>query len=78
MNTDHAQLQQACEQMDRMVRALMALYNEVLPKSRQQFALMAEGPLEEIRRLEEVISAYVSQTLNAPDDATAFERSAAA
>ncbi len=69
MSTDDALLQQACEQMDRMVRALMALHTEVLPKSRQQFALMAEGPLEEIRRLEETISAYVNQTLDALDDA---------
>ncbi len=69
MITNEAQLKQAFEQMNRMVRALTALHEEVLPKSRQQFAQMAEGPLEEIRRLEQTISAYVNHTLDAPDNA---------
>ena len=66
MITDERQLEQAVEQMERMCRALAALNTEVLPKSRQQFALMAEGPLEEIRRLEEEISQYVTDTLTSP------------
>ena len=63
MIADERQLEQAVDQMGRMCRALAALNIEVLPKSRQQFALMAEGPLEEIRRLEEEISGYVTLTL---------------
>lgn len=66
MIVDEMQLEQAVEQMGRMCRALAALNSEVLPKSRQQFALMAEGPLEEIRRLEEEISLYVTNTLASP------------
>ena len=66
MITDEKQLEQAVEQMGRMCRALASLNAEVLPQSRQQFALMAEGPLEEIRRLEEEISQYVAQTLENP------------
>jgi hypothetical protein len=68
MITTEAQLQQAVHQMGRMYRALATLHSDVLPQSRQQFALMAEGPLEEMRRLEQEISAYISHTLDAPDD----------
>lgn len=63
MIADEKQLEQAVERMGRMCRALAALNSEVVPKSRQQFALMAEGPLEEIHRLEAEISQYVTQTL---------------
>ena len=63
MISDERQLEQAVEQMGRMCRALFTLNTEVLPQSRKQFALMAEGPLEEIRRLEKEISQYVTQTL---------------
>ena len=65
------QLEQAVEQMGRMCRALAALNAEVLPKSRQQFALMAEAPLEEIHRLEEEISQYVTETLASQSPQTA-------
>ena len=66
MIADVRQLEQAVEHMRRMCRALSSLNAEVLPRSRQQFALMAEGPLEEIRRLEDEISQYVTQTLATP------------
>ena len=66
MLADERQLEQAVDQMGRMSRALAALNSEVLPKSRQQFALMAEGPLEAIRRLEEEISRYVTQEMVIP------------
>jgi hypothetical protein len=46
MITDEKQLQQAIEQMGRMYRALVTIQAEVLPQSRQHFALMADGPLE--------------------------------
>lgn len=58
MIADDVQLQQAVEQIGRMQRALAYLCETALPASRQQFALMAEGPLDEIRRLEEEIYAY--------------------
>ncbi len=67
MITDERQL----EQVGRMCRALSALNTDVLPKSRKQFALMVEGPLEEIRRLEEEISLYVTRTLASPSPQTA-------
>lgn len=56
--TNDQQLDLALEQLNRMYRALAAIKHEVLPVSEQRFALMAEGPLEEIRRLEESIGAY--------------------
>lgn len=68
MITDERQLQQALEQMGRMCRALSVLHTDVLPQNRQQFALMAGGPLEEIRRLEQAISLYLGQTLDASEN----------
>jgi hypothetical protein len=63
MIVDEGQLQQTLEQMERMVRVLFTLRREVLPQSRQQFALMAEGPLEQIRRLQQELEAYVDEAL---------------
>ena len=63
MIADERELQQVLEQMERMIRALFTLQAEILPQSRQQFALMAEGPLEEIRRLEQEIGDYVDEAL---------------
>lgn len=52
------ELGQAVEQMGRMYRALASLRAEELPRSPGGFALMAEGPLDEIRQLREEIDAY--------------------
>jgi hypothetical protein len=60
--TNDAQFDQALEQLARMYRALAALKHEVLPASEQRFGLLAEGPIEEIRRLEEAIAAYSGKT----------------
>lgn len=65
MMTTEAQLAQTIEQIERMARVLMILKADVLPKSRFQFALMAEGPLEELRRLEQQVSACVEEALDA-------------
>lgn len=50
------ELTQALEQLARMYRVLHDLRINVLPKSEQQFNLMAEGPLDEIRRLEGTVN----------------------
>jgi hypothetical protein len=55
------QLNQAIEQLGRMYRALRALREEVRPKSEQWFAVMAEGPLDEIAKLREEIEAYTGE-----------------
>jgi hypothetical protein len=64
MIANEQQMQQTVEQMERMCRALSALQTEVWPQSHRQFALMAEGPLEQLRRLEEDLSQFIDRTLN--------------
>jgi uncharacterized protein (UPF0335 family) len=63
MIANEHQMRQSVEQMERMCRALAALQAEVWPKSHRQFALMAEGPLEQIKRLEEELRQFVDETL---------------
>lgn len=43
---------QTMEQLERMNEALTALRRELLPGQPKKFAILAEGPLEEIRRLQ--------------------------
>lgn len=44
-----AQLGQAIEQMGRMQRILESYRNKILSKNPRNFALLAEGPLEQLR-----------------------------
>lgn len=55
-----AQLQQAIGQIERLYQGLDALRADILPKNPRNFAVFAEGPLDEIRKLQAEISAYVS------------------
>ena len=55
MNTNEAVLDQAVEQLERLNAALIALRHELLPRQPRKFAILAEGPLEEIRRLRDEI-----------------------
>jgi hypothetical protein len=59
MIEDDAQLQQVLDQIARMYRALAALRHEVLPLNSRQFALLAEGPIDEIEKLEAEVREYV-------------------
>jgi hypothetical protein len=61
MITNDEQLDQALEQVGRMYRALADLRKEVLPVNARNFALMAEGPMDEIRRLEEQIGNFTGR-----------------
>jgi hypothetical protein len=58
MITNNEQMAQALEVMGLMYRSMVSLRKEVLPKSQQWFALMAEGSVDEIRKLEEQINEY--------------------
>ena len=58
-NTD--QLYQAIEQMGRMQRILESYRSDLLPRNPRNFAVFAEGPLDEIRNLQAEIAAYVQQ-----------------
>jgi hypothetical protein len=53
------QLYQAIEQMGRMQRILESYRDDVLTKSARNFAVLAEGPLEQIRQLQSQIDAFL-------------------
>ncbi len=55
------QLEQAIGQMGRMQRILESYRSDILPKNPRNFAIFAEGPLDEIRKLESEISEYVNR-----------------
>ena len=53
------QLYQAIEQMGRMQRILESSRNEILTKNPRNFAVLAEGPLEQLRQLQDQVAEYV-------------------
>jgi hypothetical protein len=55
------QLGQAIEQMGRMQRILESYRNEVLTKNPRNFALLAEGPLEQLRQMQAQIDEYIQR-----------------
>ena len=58
-NTD--QLIQAIEQMGRMQRVLESFRRDILPKNPRNFAVFAEGPLDELRRLQAELDDYITR-----------------
>jgi hypothetical protein len=65
---NEAQLQQAIEQIQGLCRAIESLRADIFPKNPKNFAIMAEGPVDEIRKLQVDIDAYI-QHLGAADTA---------
>jgi hypothetical protein len=61
MNNTEAILDQTVEQLERMNAALISLRRELLPSQPRKFAILAEGPLEEIRRLRDEIEALTAK-----------------
>ena len=55
------QLYQAIEQMGRMQRILESYRNEILTQNPRNFAVLAEGPLEQLRQLQQQIDEYIQQ-----------------
>ena len=55
------QLGQAIEQMGRMQRILESYRNEILTKNPRNFALLAEGPLEQLRQMQAQIDEYIQR-----------------
>jgi len=55
------QLYQAIEQMGRMQRVLESYRNEILTQNPRNFALLAEGPLEQLRQLQSQIDDYLQR-----------------
>ena len=54
------QLYQAIEQMG-LQRILESYRNEILTKNARNFALLAEGPLEQLRQLQKQIDDYLQR-----------------
>ncbi len=61
MTGNTGQLEQAIEQMGRMQRILESYRADILPKNPRNFAVLAEDPLDEIRKRQAEISEYVSR-----------------
>ena len=59
MIENDAELTQSLEQMDRMYRALANLRAEIAPLNYANFQLLAEGPIDEIRKLRAEIDGYL-------------------
>ena len=55
------QARQAIEQMGRMQRILESYRADILPQNPRNFAVFAEGPLDEIRKLQAEIDQYISR-----------------
>jgi hypothetical protein len=59
MIENNEQLDQAIAQMGRMQRILDSYRERILPKNPRNFAVFAEGPLDEIRKLQSEIDEYL-------------------
>jgi hypothetical protein len=59
MIQNESQLRQAIEQMESLCRAIDALRADVFPKNPRNFAILAEGPLDQIRQLQSQVDEYV-------------------
>ena len=66
MNNTEAILTQTVEQLERMNEALAALRRELLPGQPKKFAVLAEGPLEEMRRLQAEIQHLTAEIAASP------------
>jgi t-SNARE complex subunit (syntaxin) len=64
------QLFQAIEQMGRMQKILESYRNEILTQNPRNFAVLAEGPLEQLRQLQRQIDDYIHQLKNTPSPAS--------
>ena len=56
-----AQLQQAIEQIENLCGAVEALRKDIFPQNPRNFAILAEGPVDEIRKLQVAIDDYLSR-----------------
>lgn len=61
-----AQLQQALEQIENLCRAVQSLRADVFPKNPRNFAILAEGPVDEIRKLQVDVDDYLTRLEGAP------------
>jgi len=59
-------LTQTVEQLERVNEAIAALRRELLPAQPKNFAILAEGPLEDMRRLQAEIEQLSAELAAAP------------
>ena len=59
-------LTQTVEMLELMNQSLANLRRECLPAQPRKFAILAEGPLEEIRRLQKQIEQLTTEMATAP------------
>ncbi len=61
MSTDMSRVKVTLEQIARLISALDDLKQNVLPRDPQLFAVMAEGPLDDLQRMRGEICQYVEE-----------------
>jgi hypothetical protein len=61
MKKNEAILTQTVEQLERLNDALFSLRRELLPGQPKKFAILAEGPLEDMRRLQDEIERLTTE-----------------
>lgn len=61
-----AVLTQTVEQLERLNEALAALHRDLLPGQPRKFAILAEGPLEDMRRLQTEIEQLTAEMAATP------------
>ena len=64
------QLNQAIEQMGRMQRILESYRNEILTRNPRNFAVLVEGPLEQLRQLQQQIDEFIQRLAASRNSAT--------
>lgn len=69
MISNDQELESSLQAIGDMYRAMASLRRDVLPRSRQWFNLMAEGPYDEIRKIQKDIEAYCGMNdVDFPDE----------
>jgi hypothetical protein len=66
MIQNEAQLRQALEQIQNLCAALDSLRADTFAKNSRNFAILAEGPLEQIRQLQGQVDKYIRHLEAAP------------
>ncbi len=78
MIENDAQLQQAYEALGDLYRALASYRAKILPANPRNYSVISQGPLEEIRKIQAEIDAYLgwreTETIVAASDSEAANR----
>jgi hypothetical protein len=66
MIQNESQLRQALEQIQNLCAAIDSLRADIFAKNSRNFAVLAEGPLEQVRQLQTQVDDYVRRLEAAP------------